>query len=246
MITDTSKTVRELALEVPNATRVFEKLGIDYCCGGNKPLWEACAASNLPVDEVLRSLEASAAAPQSASPADWQERHLTQLIDHIVEKHHTYVKQELPRLQQLLAKVASVHGRNHPEIQGIESTFAGLFEELTAHLTKEERILFPYIKVMEEAFLHGQKPPHPMFGTVKHPVEMMTMEHDSAGDALKKIRQTSSNFTPPPDACITYKTLYQAFAEFEADLHQHIHLENNILFPRAVEMEMHVPAAGRP
>ncbi len=235
MSVDTAKSVRELALQYPQGTRVFEKLGIDYCCGGHKSLQEACAERNIGVDDVLGALEAQAG--ESASAEDWQSAPLTELIGHILAKHHAYVKSEVPRLEQLLAKVCSVHGQNHPELHAIRSTFAGLGQELSMHLMKEENILFPYIAQMEEAVGQGQSPRRPMFGTVKNPVQMMVMEHDSAGDALRSIRAASSNFTAPEDACISYRTLYSALKEFESDLHQHIHLENNILFPRAIAME---------
>jgi regulator of cell morphogenesis and NO signaling len=232
---DTEKTVRELAVELPQATRVFEKLGIDYCCGGGKSLEEACAARNLAVADVLASLESQA--PPEAPAAGWQEGSLAALIEHIVAKHHAYVKAEVPRLEQLLAKVCSVHGQNHPELNQIRETFAGLGQELAMHLMKEENILFPYIVQMEKARI-SLRPLRPaMFGTVQNPVQMMIMEHDSAGEALRSIRLANSDYALPGDACISYRTLYGALQEFEADLHQHIHLENNILFPRAVAME---------
>jgi len=232
-----TKTVRELALEIPNATRVFERLGIDYCCGGTKSLEEACSAANLPIDDVIRTLE-SAGEP-SATPAehDWPSGSLAELIDHIVKTHHRYTRDETARLEPLLEKVCSVHGKNHPELLAIRDTFGGLVEELTVHLMKEEKVLFPYIVRMEEAVLQKEPVLPSPFGTVQNPVHMMTLEHDSAGDALRRIREASQNFNVPADACISYRTLYQALDALEADLHQHIHLENNILFPRAIEME---------
>jgi regulator of cell morphogenesis and NO signaling len=234
MTVDTAKTVRELAVEMPQATRVFEKLGIDYCCGGGKSLEEACAAARIPVAQVLESL-AGASGPAAETPA--AAGSMSELIDHIVARHHAYVKSEVPRLEQLLAKVVGVHGKNHPELLEIQASFHGLGGELSMHLMKEEHILFPYIKEMEASVNAGRGVPTPMFGSVRNPVQMMVMEHDSAGDALRAIRATSNGFTAPPDACISYQTLYGALLEFEADLHQHIHLENNILFPRAIAME---------
>ena len=236
MSVDTAKSVRELALEYPQATRIFEKLGIDYCCGGGKSLEEACAAQKLAVSDVLATLE-SPAEPIATPASQWQTGSLAELIAHIVGKHHAYVKTEVPRLEQLLAKVCSVHGQNHPELHQIRETFAGLGQELSMHLMKEENILFPYIVEMEKAHNSLRAAPRPMFGTVQNPVHMMIMEHDSAGDALRSIRQLSSGFTVPGDGCISFQTLYGALQAFEADLHQHIHLENNILFPRAIAME---------
>ncbi len=228
-----TKTVRELALEIPNATRVFEQLGIDYCCGGHKPLEEACNAAKVPMSKVLASLgEAERQAQQPAGDKDWQTASLTALIEHIVGTHHVYVKSEVPRLEKLLDKVCGVHGQNHPELLQIRDTFRDLAQELAAHLMKEEQILFPYLAQFEAG--HA---PHSCFGTVQNPSRMMMFEHDNAGTALRDMRAASNDYTPPADACISYQTLYQALGAFEADLHQHIHLENNILFPRAIAME---------
>ncbi len=234
MQVDVTKTVRELALENPSATRVFERLGIDYCCGGGKTLTEACASRQVPVESVVESL----AQEQPASVTrDWSQASLAELAQHIMDTHHVYVKQEAPRLEQLAAKVASVHGQNHPEVLRIQSTFHDLALELGNHLMKEEQILFPYIMEMDEAVAQGRPAPPCMFGTVQNPVRMMMFEHDSAGEALRELRNASSEYTVPPDGCITYRTFYAALAAFEVDLHQHIHLENNILFPRALQME---------
>ena len=237
MSMNASKTVRELAVEVPNATRVFEKFGIDYCCGGKKSLDEACGAARLPVDDVIRALEAAAKPAASVPAYDLPAGSLAELIDHIVKTHHKFTRDEIARLQGLLQKVCSVHGQNHPELLAIRETFAGLGQELTLHLMKEENVLFPYIVRMEEAVLQNDPVLPPPFGTVQNPIRMMSQEHDGAGEALRSIRQASKEFSLPEDACISYRTLYQALQGFEADLHQHIHLENNILFPRAVEME---------
>ncbi len=231
---DTAKTVREIAVEMPHATRVFEKYGIDYCCGGAKTLEQACAAANLRVDTVLQSLEAPAPA---AANQEWSGGPLGALIRHIVDTHHTYVKSETPRLEALIAKVCGVHGKNHPELPEVQKVFSGLGAELSMHMMKEENILFPYLTRMEQAIQSGHPGIRPPFGTVENPIHMMMMEHDSAGDALRELRRLTSDYAAPADACISYQTLYKALADFEADLHQHIHLENNILFPRAVEME---------
>ena len=148
-----------------------------------------------------------------------------------------YTRDALARITQLLDKVCSVHGANHPELRGIQTTFAALRQELTMHMMKEEMMLFPYIVRMEEAVLADEPVLPPPFGTVRNPVAMMMREHDGAGEDLREIRAASNGYTAPADGCITYQTLYRALAEFEADLHQHIHLENNILFPRALKME---------
>jgi regulator of cell morphogenesis and NO signaling len=233
----TARTVRELALEIPEATRIFEKIGIDYCCGGGKSLEEACATANLSVDEVLDSLEfAEQEARAKQKDRNWRAEPLADLVAHINGTHHKYTRQEIARLGPLFDKVVSVHGKNHPELQQVRAAFRGLAQELTVHMMKEEAILFPYIVRMGEAVIQKEPVLPPPFGSVQNPVAMMMHEHDSAGDALRAMRQASAGYTPPGDACISYQTLCKALGDFETDLHQHIH-ENNILFPRAIEME---------
>ena len=232
------KTVRDLALENPAATRVFEKLGIDYCCGGDQTLQQACHAANLPIDAVLDSMaEAEKASAPNGNDRDWQQEPLSDLIAHINNTHHKFVREETARLGPLFEKVCSVHGKNHSELLRIQATFAALAQELAMHMMKEERVLFPHIVRMEEAVMQKEPVLPPPFGTVENPVAMMIHEHDSAGEALRSMRQASGGYAPLPDACVSYQTLYRALAGFEADLHQHIHLENNILFPRTIEME---------
>jgi regulator of cell morphogenesis and NO signaling len=162
---------------------------------------------------------------------------LSDLVAHIRSTHHKYTREELARLAPLLEKVCSVHGKNHPELLQVRTSFQDLSKELTIHMMKEEMVLFPYIVRMEESVLQREPVLPPPFGSVKNPVSMMEHEHDSAGNALRTMREASCGYTPPGDACISYQTLYKALSEFEADLHQHIHLENNILFPRAIAME---------
>jgi regulator of cell morphogenesis and NO signaling len=239
MTLDSNKTVRELAVEVPSATRVFEKLGIDYCCGGGKKLNDACNQAKLAVDQVLRDLELAEKSRQERqeSATDWNTEPLADVIGHIVKKHHAYVQSEIPRLQHLAEKVSSKHGPAHPETVKVNELFQALANELTMHLMKEEQILFPYVVRMEESKIEKTPVIPSCFGTVEHPIQMMVMEHDSAGDVLRELRVATSDYKLPEDACTSYRTLYTGLLEFEADLHQHIHLENNILFPRAVAME---------
>jgi len=239
MTFDESKTVREFALSIPSATKVFEKLGIDYCCGGGKKLGEACVQAKLPVEQVLQQLEQaeSSRVARNESSADWSTQPLSDLIDHIVQKHHEFVKAEIPRLSNLAEKVASKHGPTHPETVKVNELFETLADELSMHLMKEEQILFPYITRMEESVLEKAPVLPPPFGTVQNPVRMMVSEHDSAGTILRELRAISADYKAPDDACTSYRTLYNGLLEFEADLHQHIHLENNVLFPRAIAME---------
>ena len=239
---DTTKTVREYALEIPATTRIFEKLGIDYCCGGGKSLADACAQAGVALDEVLSSLMTNATSERNFADEEWHTASQAELITHIVEKHHVFTRAELERLEALLAKVCGVHGQNHPELFQIQDQFGKLRGDLEPHMLKEESVLFPYIIRMEEAIVGNQALPAPPFGTVRNPVRVMMAEHDAAGYILGRIREASSNYTVPVDGCISYKTLYSALTALEVDLHQHIHLENNILFPRAVEQE----GAARP
>lgn len=234
----TAKTVREVAVENPAATRVFERFGIDYCCGGNQALEQACQRAGVSLDEVVDFLEMEEGTARAAKQVhDWQSEPLSELIAHIKNTHHKYTREETVRLAALLQKVCSVHGKNHPELFGIRETFVWVSQELTTHMMKEEMVLFPYIERMEEAVIQSDPVLPGPFGSVQNPVAMMEHEHDSAGAALRSIRKASNDFTAPADSCISYQTLYQALAAFEADLHQHIHLENNILFPRAIAME---------
>jgi regulator of cell morphogenesis and NO signaling len=232
----TQKTVREIALEQPSSIRVFERFGIDYCCGGRKPLAEACQAGNQSIDEVLAALSA-AANTAAASPADWAQLPLHELINHIVATHHAYVKTELPRLAVMAQKVVRAHGDSQPHLLALQATLAQLTEELTNHLMKEEQILFPYIASLEKSIASGGALPGSCFGSVSQPIAMMVREHDDAGGLLAEISRLSDRFTTPVGACPTYLGYYAGLMEFQLDLHQHIHLENNILFPRAIEME---------
>jgi regulator of cell morphogenesis and NO signaling len=233
----TTKTVGEIAAEMPSSTREFEKLGIDYCCGGSRTLGEACTEANISVDEALARLQKSLASTQSGDSKDWQNQLLADLIGHITSTHHVFVREECPRIEALTAKVVGVHSNNHPELLQVQEVFSALAEELRVHLMKEEQVLFPYIVRMEESALAGEPAPPAMFGTVMNPVRMMMQEHDGAGDALRSLRSVTNDYKVPEDTCISYRTLYEALQGFESDLHQHIHLENNILFPRAVAME---------
>ena len=238
-----TRTVGELAAENPAATRVFEELGIDYCCGGGNTLEQACRAARVPLEQVMDSMEMALETGRAmAHDQDWKMDSLAGLIAHIRNTHHQYTRAAIARLGPLFDKVCSVHGENHPELGRMRAAFGGLAQELATHLTKEEMVLFPYIVRMEEAVVEKSPVLPAPFGSVQNPVAMMLDEHDAAGQALREMRAAGSGYIAPPDACASYCSLYQALAEFEADLHQHIHLENNILFPRAIEMERGVEA----
>jgi regulator of cell morphogenesis and NO signaling len=234
---ESTRTVGEYALEIPAATRIFEKLGIDYCCGGGTSLADACAKAGVTVDEVLDSLKTAERSVETFAGGEWQSASPAELIVHIVEKHHSFTRDELVRLDALLAKVCGVHGQNHPELFHLQNQFQELRCDLEPHMLREEQVLFPYIIRLEKTIEENQPFPIPPFGTVRNPVRVMMAEHDAAGEILRTMREASSDYTTPPDGCISFQTLYSALIALEADLHQHIHLENNILFPRAAERE---------
>lgn len=238
ILLDPAKTVRELALTIPNATRVFEKAKIDYCCGGNRALAEACARAGVDVETVSRLLvEGRFEASTRPESTDFQSMSLAALANYIVDKHHVFTRQETDRLVALLEKVCLAHADKHSELLQVQSAFRALQADLEPHMLKEEQVLFPYITQLEIARSDNRAVPRPPFGTIRNPLAVMMLEHDAAGDLLREIRKLSKDFAVPEDACISYQTLYTALEEFEADLHQHIHLENNILFPRALALE---------
>jgi regulator of cell morphogenesis and NO signaling len=228
--------VKDIALANPEARKVLEDAGVDYCCGGERSLHEACLHTDVPAEEILNRLRENSG-NVTPDEENWTSAMLSDLTRHIREKHHRYVREAIPRIQILLEKVVAKHGENHLEIAEIQKLFAEVGREMTMHMQKEEQILFPYIDAMEHSVnTHGPLEP-PFFQTVMNPIQAMMKDHDSAGDLLRQIRNASCEYAAPPDACLTYKALYDELREFEADLHQHVHLENNILFPRAAEME---------
>jgi len=228
--------VKEIAVANPGATRILEQAGVDYCCGGNKSLHDACAHAGISTEEIMARLEANKA---EVGPADanWVSAPLGDLTQHIRGKHHRYVRDAVQRIPALLARVKTKHGNNHPEIAEIEDLFLKVGREMITHMRKEEQVLFPYIEAVERAASGKETLEPPFFQTVRNPVHAMMEEHDAAAALVNQIRAASSAYTPPADACASYQALYRDLQEFEADLHEHVHLENNILFPRAVDIE---------
>lgn len=243
---DTTRMVKEFVLEEPTSAKVFEQIGIDYCCGGNRPLAEACRTAGVNIEDVTRLLEAGkGSAATEDEVVDWNKQSLTELMDHIVQKHHTFCRAEIARIKALLEKVTQVHGSLHSELRRIQALFTGLSGELLVHLLKEEQILFPQIASLEQASTHRMPSPQGTPRVVQSPVQMLVLDHDSAGAALHEIRRVSYNYQDPADACGSYRALYEALKSFEAGLHQHVHLENNIVFPRAIAMEQAVVSDGK-
>ena len=228
--------VNEIALSNPAARHILEDAGIDYCCGGGKSLEEACLRANVPAAEILGKLRLNG---QRIEPgeAHWTSAPLAGLTKHIRERHHSYVRDTIPRLRGLLTKVREKHGSNHRELSEIAELFEHLSREMLMHMQKEEHILFPFIDSLERTVNSGGVVEPPFFRTVRNPIYSMMKEHDSTGEQMRQIRAASNGFTPPADACASYQAVYQGLEEFEKDLHLHVHLENNILFPRAVELE---------
>lgn len=228
----TTDTVGSIVAQCPALSRVFEHAGIDYCCGGKISLAQACVKKGIDPQTFLGQLEEVGAAAGNAS-VDAAAMTLTALADHIVATHHAYLKSELPRLEAMTFKVAKVHGGEDARLRQVHETFLGLAAEMTSHMMKEEQILFPMVRHLEVS------PTAPVFhcGSLANPIRMMEMEHDQAGGALAKLRELTDGFNPPDWACNTYRAMLDALAHLEGDLHQHVHKENNILFPRAIALE---------
>jgi regulator of cell morphogenesis and NO signaling len=227
-------TVGQLVVERPSRARVFEKLGIDYCCGGKKPLLEAINEKGLEAQKVVAELEHELIG-HGADPKeqDWSTASLTDLCNHVENIHHRYLKEELPRLEFLTHKVAARHGDRRPELIEVHKIFLAFQEELFSHMAKEERVLFPICRQLDRA----EKLPATHCGSIANPISQMIHEHDDAGAALARINELTDNYTPPADACNTYRATFDALRQLERDMHQHVHKENNILFPKAQRME---------
>jgi len=222
MALSANQTVREIAVENPATVRVLESLGIDYCCGGRQSLKDACAVASVPIEEVLR--QRLTATTQAEGPEDtepWRDAAIGAITGHIMERHHSFVRRETPRLQGLFEKVRNYHDENHPELRAIQHMFSAMTEELRAHMLKEEQILFPRLQRLEEAAREGRPSPRPPFGTVANPIARMMAEHDNAGELLKQMRSASHDYVLPDGACPTYEALYRGLEEFERDLHLH-------------------------
>jgi regulator of cell morphogenesis and NO signaling len=232
-----SKTVREIALEMPITTRVFEGFKIDYCCHGNTMFDDACRNVGASPDVVMHEIDEALGALGNRE-LDWlTDATLCELVDYILDKHHLYTKEEIEQLTPLMAKVASRHGEHNPNLFELKTVFQNICDDLGPHMMKEEMVLFPYIRELETNFskqISGATPP---FGTVQNPVRMMRLEHEEVGELLVKMRAVTNDYALPDGACPSFTALYHRLAEFERDLHQHIHLENNLLFPKAVELE---------
>lgn len=232
-------TVGELVVQFPQLRLRLEKMGIDYCCGGKLPLSTAAKQAGIDWPVLLAELKEVRVSDQKISGnTDWNRVSLSVLVDHIVDTHHAFLKEQLPRLDQLAARVEKAHAAEHGNmLSHLRRVYGSLRNELEPHLLKEEEILFPAIKGID-AFMTGSGTrPVVHCGSVANPIRQMEHEHDTAGNALVELRQLTDNYQLPPDACQSFAALYDGLQALEADLHEHIHLENNILFPKSIEQE---------
>lgn len=230
---DAKTTVGNFVRDNPDRARVFESLSIDYCCGGKVPLDQACQKQGLDVTEVLQRLEQCDQSGFSEPLIDADSMTLTELANHIEATHHAYLKEELPRLDFMTEKVARVHGEHEPRLAQTRQAFLALKAELEPHMMKEERILFPIIRQLDQA----KGPLQFHCGSVANPIRQMEHEHDQAGNALAILSESTDRYMPPDWACNTYRAMLDSLAKLEKDMHQHVHKENNVLFPKAIQME---------
>jgi len=231
-----NKTIGSFVAEDYRAASVFNKYGIDFCCRGGRSLEEVCETKNIDLEEISEALNKAFSSDNNGS-IDFRAWPLDLLADYIEKTHHRYVDEKSGVILQFLEKLCQVHGKNHPELFEIHKLFNETAGAMAQHMKKEELILFPFIRKMTKASITGEKLEQAQFGTVETPIEMMEHEHDEEGVRFRKIAKLSDNYTPPANACNTYRVTFSMLQEFEQDLHKHIHLENNILFPAAISLE---------
>ncbi len=237
MITEET-SVREIATLFPDASRLFDRAGIEYGCTTVQTLRDACSAVGADSRALLREIqELQEGWVPSEAERDWARETISALVSHVLETHHSYLKEELPRLEKLMNKVYETHGKTYRELLKVHEVFFALKDELELHLRKEEVMLFPYLLAIERARFNGLPFPACPFGTVANPVRVMLREHESAEDCLRAIRSSTSDFTPPESACLGFTLLLHGLRQLEADLHRHIRLENEVLFVKALELE---------
>jgi regulator of cell morphogenesis and NO signaling len=233
---EVSKHVSEIVAEDYRTAAVFESHGIDFCCGGNITITQACSIAGIEPEKIVKLLT-EVTSEKSEQQIDFQIFPLDLLADYIEKKHHRYVEEMIPVIREYLDTVCAAHGSAHPELLQISELFSQSADQLVMHMKKEELILFPFIRKIVSADQKNLKPEKPQFGTIENPIASMIDEHNNEGERFKKIANLSDNYDPPSEACNTYRVTFAYLKEFEKDLHLHIHLENNILFPKSIELE---------
>ncbi len=231
--------VGDLVAKDYRTATVFKQNGIDFCCNGNRTLEEVCKQKEMSVTNIIGELN-QVSQQISAAQTDFNSWPLDLLADYIEKKHHRYVEEKIQEIKPYLDKICKVHGEHHPELYEINQLFNDSAGELAMHMKKEELILFPAVRRMVKAQMQKTTPERPQFGSVNNPIKMMMHEHNNEGERFRKIEELSNKYNPPQDACNTYRVSFAMLKEFEDDLHLHIHLENNILFPKALELEKHI------
>lgn len=228
--------VGELVAKDYQTASIFQIHGIDFCCNGNRSIKEVCTRAKVTTDELIQELDVVLNGKVIFNN-EIQSLPIDELAEHIEKVHHSYVQKQIPVLNAFLEKLVKVHGERHPELLEIREAFKSSSEQLTMHMKKEELLLFPHVRKMVRAIKNNEKVGPAIFGTVLNPIEVMKAEHETEGDRFRRIAEWSNNYMPPEDACNTYRVAFNLLREFESDLHLHIHLENNILFPKAIELE---------
>ena len=232
-----TQSVREIIAKHPSAAKIFQRFDINLCSQAEKSLDGACAELQLSVDQVLEKLADAETQELGGPPVDPASISIGRLIQHIVRVHHQYVRQELPRLAEMAQKLAAKRSDRAPELKNIEELLEELRTDMFAHIQREEQVLFPFISQMDQESIVAYPPSHACFRSVTHPIFMMEQEHESADHIVAELIRLTNHFEPPSWACATHIALFSGLREFEADLKQHVHLENDVLFPRAIQLE---------
>ena len=230
------RTIREIVASDYRTAAIFQRHGLDFCCQGGRTIEQGCRDAGADPGALIGELDAMLATPAAGAPrfSAWDAR---TLVAYIVANHHAYVRETMPVLLTHTDKIASVHGQRHPELVHVAKLFARVAQEMTEHMAKEEQVLFPFITALEDAASRGAAPPPVPFGTVANPIHRMEADHQFVGDAMAEIRHLTDGYTLPDEACATYRVCFRELDAFERDLHEHVHLENNLLFPKAQALE---------
>jgi len=235
MTSTSEKTIGQMVAEDYRAAAIFKKYNIDFCCNGNRVLSEACEGKSIDSHSLINELNNLQA--DNSNDADFNTWPLDLLTDYIEKKHHRFVEKAIGEIKPFLQKIVAVHGNSHPELLKVRELFFEAANELTAHMKKEELILFPFVRKMTKFISEDKSAEMPLFGSVQNPIRTMMHEHDIEGERFRTISTLTGNYTVPEDGCATYRVTFQLLEAFENDLHKHIHLENNILFPKAIMLE---------